>query len=100
MTSPGLGAFAMMTSVRLLLGERALFSLEDSIVDCFCDADGLEWANRPVKGSEFMRIKLAQARSMGSMLHLKPVVFSGLGYFSMSCCSVGADGSNGFRVLR
>jgi hypothetical protein len=33
------------------------------------------------------------------MLHLKPVVLSGLGYFSSSCCSDGVDGSKGLRVL-
>jgi len=33
LTMPGLGAFAMTTSVRSLLGECAVFSLEDSIGD-------------------------------------------------------------------
>ena len=37
---------------------------------------------------------------MGAMLHLNPVVFSGLGYLFLSCCSEGIDGANGFRVLR
>ena len=62
-------------------------------------SDELYQARTPIETRRIALTICGYARSIGFILHLKPVDCSGLGYFSLSCWSDRIDGSNRLKTI-